>query len=63
MARGVHIKRRVDAAAAALKARGLQPRSMDLFPTGVIRFHFSSADVQNDLDRELADFEAEHGKD
>ena len=55
----------VDAAAATLLARGLRPKAVDFLPSGAIRFHFEDpSPVQDgdDLDRELAEFEAKHGQ-
>ena len=49
----------VDAAAAALEARGLRPCAVDFFPTGKVRFHLvpPADDEYAALDRELAEFE------
>jgi hypothetical protein len=58
------LRRRINAGAAALEARGLRPCAMDLFPTGTVRFHLTAPtarDDSNELDRELAEFEARHG--
>lgn len=55
----------VDAAAASLLARGLKPTAVDFLPSGGIRFHFGSVATIppfDDLDRELAEFEAQHGE-
>lgn len=60
------IRRRVNAGASALEARGLKPCAMDILPTGTIRFHLTapvSGAGDDDLDRELAEFEARHGQD
>jgi hypothetical protein len=53
----------VDAAAAALEARGMKPCAVDFYPSGKFRFHLTppSDDQGDDLDRELAEFEAVHG--
>lgn len=57
------IRRRVAAGAAALEAKGLKPCAVDILPSGTIRFHISPlvGAGADDLDRELADFEAKHG--
>jgi hypothetical protein len=49
---------------AALEARGIRPSAIDLMPTGVIRVHIAppQADTVDDLDRELAAFEARNGQ-
>jgi hypothetical protein len=67
MQRRPHLRRRINAGAAALEARGLRPCAMDLLPTGTIRFHLIAPGATeesgpDDLDRELADFEARHGQ-
>ena len=43
--------------------RGMTPCSVDVRPDGTVRWHFTSpADsAEDDLDRELRAFEAEHG--
>lgn len=53
----------VDAACASLLARGLKPTAVDFLPSGGIRFHFADpvTPPDDDLDRELAEFEAQHG--
>lgn len=53
----------VDAAVAALEAHGIRPSAIDLLPTGAIRVHIAApqADTIDDLDRELAAFEARNG--
>jgi hypothetical protein len=53
----------IDAATASLLARGLKPTAIDFLPSGGIRFHFgaSAKQADEDLDRELAEFEAQHG--
>jgi len=56
------IRRRIGAGWAALEARGLKPCAVDLLPSDVIRFHLSPPAVEDDLDRELAEFEAKHGQ-
>jgi hypothetical protein len=63
MARKPSVKRQMNAGAAgaaALAARGLQTRAIDLIlPDCTIRYHLSPpANDDNDLDRELADLEA-----
>ena len=59
------LRRRINAGAAALETRGLRPCAMDILPTGTVRFHISAPtaadDPDDDLDRELAEFEARHG--
>ncbi len=66
MTRAPGLRRRVHAGVAALEAKGLKPCAVDILPTGAIRFHLNTpvlaAVVENDLDRELADFEAKHGQ-
>jgi hypothetical protein len=54
----------VDAAVAALEARGIRPFAIDLLPTGAVRVHLAplETDTVSALDRELAEFEARHGK-
>lgn len=54
----------VDAAIAALEARGIRPSAIDLLPTGAVRMHLVplQSDTVSDLDRELAEFEARHGE-
>jgi hypothetical protein len=54
----------VDAAAAALEARGMKPCAVDFYPTGKFRFHLTppTDDQEEDLDSELAEFEARHGE-
>jgi len=56
------IRRRIGAGWAALEARGLKPYAVDLMPSDVIRFHLSPPPAENDLDRELAAFEAQYDK-
>jgi hypothetical protein len=53
----------IDAATASLLARGLKPTAIDFLPSGGIRFHFEviAKQADDDLDRELAEFEAQHG--
>jgi hypothetical protein len=65
MQRHPALRRRVNAGAAALEARGLRPCAVDILPTGTVRFHLTApvaADGVDDLDRELTDFEARHGE-
>jgi hypothetical protein len=67
MQRRPAIRRRVNAGAAALEARGLKPCAVDILPTGTIRFHLTAPSSiedngDDDLDRELAEFEARHGQ-
>jgi hypothetical protein len=63
MARKPALKRRLNAGAAALEARGLRPSAVDLLPNDTIRFHLSPpANNDNDLDRELAELEAKLNK-
>ena len=55
----------IDVAAASLIAHGLKPKAVDFLPSGRIRFYFedpSSDDDNEELDRELAEFEANHGE-
>lgn len=49
---------------AALEARGIRPCAIDLMPTGAVRVHISppQTDTIDDLDRELAAFEARNGQ-
>lgn len=59
------LRRRVNAGAAALEARGLRPCAVDILPTGTIRFHLTVSilpEEEGDLDRELAEFEARRGQ-
>jgi hypothetical protein len=66
MSRRPQLRRRVNAGAAALEARGLRPCAVDILPTGTVRFHITApttAQSDDDLDRELAEFEAAHGQD
>ena len=58
------LRRRISAGHAALEARGLKPCAMDLLPSGVVRFHLSppAGGGDDELDRELAEFEAKHGQ-
>ena len=46
------LRRRVNAGAAALEARGMRPCAVDILPTGTIRFHLSSPIAEDDLDRD-----------
>jgi hypothetical protein len=66
MTRTPALRRRVHAGVAALEAKGLRPCAVDILPTGAIRFHLNApaeaVAVGDDLDRELADFEAKHGQ-
>jgi hypothetical protein len=66
MARSQPLKRRVEAGAAALEAKGLKPCAIDILPTGTIRFHLTAPPAgtggADDLDRELAEFETKHGQ-
>ena len=54
----------IDTAVASFMARGLKPTAADFLPSGGIRFHFiePSTPPDDDLDRELAAFEAKHGQ-
>ena len=59
------LRRRINAGAAALEARGLRPCAVDILPTGTVRFHITAPTARDDshaLDRELAQFEARHGQ-
>ncbi len=61
------LRRRVSAGAAALEARGLRPCAIDILPNGTVRYHLIARGATeesgaDDLDRELADFEARHGQ-
>ena len=59
MARRPSVKRRMNAGAAALEARGLRVCTVDLLPNDTIRYHLSPpTDDAADLDRELAEFKA-----
>lgn len=46
-----------------LKEGGMQPCALDTLPDGTYRWHFTPPPPsdENDLDRELAAFEAKHG--
>lgn len=50
-------------ALAVLKEAGVEPAALDIMPNGTHRWHFTkpSGDDEDDLDRELAAFEARHG--
>jgi len=66
MQRRPHLRRRINVGAAALEARGLRPCAVDILLTGTVRFHITApatAQSDDDLDRELAEFEAAHGQD
>lgn len=59
------LRRRICASAAALEARGLKPCAVDILPSGIVQFHLtppSGAATTDDLDQELAEFEAKHGE-
>lgn len=51
------------AALAALKEVGREPCALDILPDGTHRWHFTqpATNAEDDLDRELAEFEAKHG--
>lgn len=57
------LRRRLGAGAAALEARGLRPCVVDVLPNDTIRYHLSPPAIEDDLDRELVAFEAQHDKD
>lgn len=46
-----------------LKEGGMAPTALDSLPDGTYRWHFTPAPAndEDDLDRELAAFEAKHG--
>jgi len=48
----------------ALAQRGLKPCTLDVLPDGTVRWHFTPpvSSAEDDLDRELAAFEAKHGE-
>ncbi|TPM92689.1 hypothetical protein [Mesorhizobium sp. B2-1-3A] len=50
-------------ALAALKQAGVEPSSLEVLPDGTHRWHFTkpAASDDNDLDKELAEFDARHG--
>jgi hypothetical protein len=60
------LRRRINAGVSALEARGLRPCAVDFLTTGTVRLHISTPtatdDPDDDLDRELAEFEARHGQ-
>jgi hypothetical protein len=57
--RRISLKRRLNAGAAALEARGLRPQAVDILPDGTTRFHFAPpTETEADLDRELNDLMA-----
>lgn len=47
----------------ALQKGGLSPSALDTLPDGTFRWHFTPPPQgdENDLDRELAEFEKKHG--
>ena len=51
------------AALALMRAEGLTPAALDMRPDGSCRWHFTAPpdSAQNDLDRELAEFDKKHG--
>src|SRR5690606_12604908 len=55
----------LSAALSAFAAQGLKPCAVDQLPTGGIRWHFAppTDTPEDEFDRELAAFEAQHGKD
>jgi hypothetical protein len=50
-------------ALAALRAAGIEPAALDMKPDGSCRWHFTQPvdSDDNDLDRELAEFDRKHG--
>jgi hypothetical protein len=54
------IRRRIGAGWAAMEARGHKPCAVHLQPSDVIGFHLSPPAAEDDLDRELSEFEAKH---
>ena len=46
----------------ALKQAGMEPSALDIMPDGTHRWHFTKpATTDDDLDRELAEFDKKHG--
>jgi hypothetical protein len=47
----------------ALREAGIVPTALDTRPDGSFRWHFTKVadDDENDLDRELAEFDRKHG--
>ncbi|NWJ24736.1 hypothetical protein [Rhizobium sp. RM] len=53
----------VNATLEALKKNGLIPTALDTLPDGTFRWHFTppAAADEDELDRELAEFDKKHG--
>lgn len=47
-----------EAAVSAFKERGLTPLAVEIAPDGRLRFQFGAAEPADELDRELADWQA-----
>lgn len=55
--------RDVNATLEALKKNGMTPTALDTLPDGTFRWHFTppAQNDEDDLDRELAEFDKKHG--